>query len=282
MPDVIEERAPAKVNLHLEVTARRPDGFHELETVMAEVDLADRLTFAPGGDALVFEVSDPSVGLGEDNLAVRAVRAVEKAVGRSLPGRLTLEKRIPAGGGLGGGSSDAAAAIRAVVRAYGLEVDVSEQERLCAEVGSDVAFFIRGGVSLCTGRGEKIEPLDCPEGFHLLLLLPGLHVPTADVYRSLTLTGTSVPFYDCVRSVASGDVAGLRRALFNRLEAPAFAVFPGLTALSEALALHRPLLSGSGSTFFVLCDDEDDARRRKTAIEEMTGLSVLLARTASR
>ena len=153
--------APAKVNLHLEVLGIRPDGFHELAMVMQSIDLADRLTFTASSDAeLTLSCDDPSLSLGDDNLVMRAAQLLRSRSGfNELGAAMHLEKRIPIGAGLAGGSSDGAAALVGLNTLWGLGHSSSDLERLAAELGSDMPFCVAGGSQLCFGRGEVLEPL---------------------------------------------------------------------------------------------------------------------------
>lgn len=280
----IVERAYAKVNLWLEVLGRRDDGYHELETVMHEIDLHDVVTLEPTDSGVELEVSDPSVGTGEDNLAVKAVRALEAHTGRDLPCRITLEKNIPAGGGLGGGSSDAAAVLRALDAAHDLRLDAPTLEAVAATFGSDTSFFVRGGTSLCRGRGEIIEPLPAPETLWFVLVLPGQVIPTARIFKGLRLTGPSRQVYHHLQSLEVGDVPQLRGLLHNRLQDVARAEFGLVDELLEELAPWSPLLSGSGSTLFILCDDRGHAEQvcADIGFVERRGVGTRIASSARR
>jgi 4-diphosphocytidyl-2-C-methyl-D-erythritol kinase len=278
---VTTERAYAKINLFLEVLGKRADGYHELETIMHEVDLWDDVELTPGGEGLRLEVSDPTIGSGEDNLAVKAVRACEARLGRPLPCRIVLTKRIPAGGGLGGGSSDAAAVLRALNRAFDLRLDALTLAEIAATFGSDTAFFVRGGTASCTGRGELIAALGAPP-LDLVLVLPGIHCPTPLVFKTLRLTDCKTTSYDLRRCLEKGDIAGLRRSLFNRLEEPARREFPALDRLLRELSPHGARLSGSGSTIFVLCDDKAHAERVKSELDERYDHPTIVTSSASR
>ena len=282
VPAVVHEKAFAKVNLFLEVLGKRSDGFHELETVMHEVELFDDLELEPGGEGVRLEVSDASVGLGEDNLAVKAVRALERRLGRSLPCRIRLTKRIPAGGGLGGGSSDSGAVLRALNRGFALGLEAKALEEAAATFGSDTSFFVRGGTAICRGRGEIVEATPCPVALWFLLILPGIHAATPVVFRSLKLTPQKKRVYDLARCLESGDVEGIRQFAFNRLEEPARREYPSLDRLLSELRPHRPVMSGSGSTIFVLCDDEAHAQRLNAGLAASLGTTTVVARTARR
>ncbi len=249
--------APAKVNLSLRVAGRRGDGFHEIETlIVALPGLADRVTieWGAGGGGLVCACDAPDVPCGEDNLAVRAVRAFEQAAGVRVDATLRLAKRIPAGAGLGGGSSDAAAVLRLLERRFAGGGPVACGE-LAARLGSDVPFFLGGGAAWCRGRGERVEPAAGVASLRLLLLKPWFGVATADAYRrwrdAAPLPGVGFGPQWC----AAGE-------LVNDLERPVFAKHLFLAQLKEWLrardGVEAALMSGSGSTVFAVLREGAD------------------------
>lgn len=193
--------APAKVNVYLEILGERPDGFHEIDTLMQAVSIEDELTFREGGpdsggaDRLRIETPTgrPGPPASPENLVLRALSLVREEVvsrGGQAPGALdvTLSKRIPMGAGLGGGSADAAATLLAAREFWGLDLESETLERLSARLGSDVAFFLTGGLARCTGRGEIITPVPAQhpgETFHYVLVSPDLEISTALIYKEL-------------------------------------------------------------------------------------------------
>lgn len=181
--------APAKVNRELRVGGLRPDGFHEIRSRIVSIDLADRLT-AEAADTLEFSCDDPAVPGGTENLVVRAAHLLARAAGVAPRARIRLEKRVPMGGGLGGGSADAAAALRLLARLWGLPDGLDALSPLAAELGSDVPFFLTGGEADVAGRGERVTPLADGTPADLLLLVPPFSVPTAAVYRAYAGRGT--------------------------------------------------------------------------------------------
>jgi 4-diphosphocytidyl-2-C-methyl-D-erythritol kinase len=260
---------PAKLNLFLEVLGRRSDGYHDLATVMVPIDLADTIEVR---EARRFTLEVEGADLPGVNTVARAWRAVRRR--RRVPGaRVRLVKRIPAGSGLGGGSSDAAAAIVALDRLYGLGLDL---DAAATEVGSDVNFFLQRGPALCTGRGEAVAPLAAPRPLHAVVVWPGFPLSTADVYRRMRefLTPNPRDVRNFLNRYASGEVEALGRALFNRLEAPAFAIRPELAAMKRRLA-RLPFagvrMSGSGSAVFGLCTSRAEAAHLARRIGEETG-----------
>ncbi len=243
----------AKVNRSLLVLGRRPDGFHELDTIFQAVGLADRLTFEEA-ESLVLEVDDPSIPAGPENLVVRAARVLAEAAGLKPRAAITLEKRIPAGGGLGGGSADAAVALLGLSALWELDLPLQRLEEIGAALGSDVPFFLHGGTARGRGRGERILPLPDlpPQG--VVLVMPPFPVSTPDVFRAL-----DAPAWEGARAADPGDRAESSPPLDrNDLEAAAEALFPSLGAVRAALALagaSQARLSGSGSTVFGLFPD---------------------------
>ena len=253
-------RCPAKLNLFLEVVGRRDDGYHDIDTVMQAIDLADVLEIAPRADGeLVLVCSDPGLPTDERNLVVRAAVALREATGHGGGATMRLTKRVPSEAGLGGGSSDAAGALVGLSMAWGLGLGAEELRPVAAGVGSDVAFFLTGGTARCTGRGEVVEPLEVGAVFHYVLVCPQVRVSTGAAYEEVRfpLTPRRNDINMMVRSVVEGHVGGVGGALFNRLEGPAFSLHPELSAAKGELARSGPFagvgMTGSGSALFGLC-----------------------------
>lgn len=245
--------AYAKLNLFLEVTGKRPDGFHNLESVFLAIDLADTLSAEPRDDGRIGLACDaPGMPPEAENLAVKAAAALRRKVGGGAGIQFHLEKRIPMGAGLGGGSSDAAAALVLTNRLWGTGLSRRELAEIGAGLGSDIPFFLYGGSCLCQGRGEKITLLPpCPRAPEMGVLVANLHSDTGAAYRGLSLPGRgeAVPAESFVAAWREGDAEGMRKHAFNRFEKTVFAAFPELGALHGALARggHAARLSGSGS-----------------------------------
>jgi 4-diphosphocytidyl-2-C-methyl-D-erythritol kinase len=268
--DAVRILAPAKVNLFLRVLAREADGFHGLETLFCLVDLADELTVERRERAgVTIDVGGADVGPADDNLAVRAARLVLDATGRRFGVHLDLTKRIPAGAGLGGGSSDAAAALGAVNQLAGNAVPRHELLQFAARIGSDVPFFFSGArLALAWGHGERLlrlPPLPPAPG---LLLTPSVAVPTPQAFRWLdeARSGGARRGAVALDLDALGTWGDIARMAGNDFESPVFGREPPVRAAFEALVATRPLLcrmSGSGSTIFAVyrsVRDRDDAR----------------------
>jgi 4-diphosphocytidyl-2-C-methyl-D-erythritol kinase len=255
----LEVRCPAKLNLFLEVLGRRPDGYHDLATVMVPVGLFDVLSVQ---EARSFRLEVDGPPLPGTNTVEKAYRVVARR--RPLPGvRVQLRKGIPAGSGMGGGSSDAAAMIEALDSLFDLGLDLHEVAR---EVGSDVNFFLERGAALCTGRGEKVAPIPSGPDLHAVIFWPGFPLSTAAVYAKVRdfLTPSPRPVIDFLNSFGRGGPGRLAGVLFNRLEAAAFALHPELSALRTRFAEllpHGARMTGSGSALYGLCGSGEEARR---------------------
>jgi len=286
--------APAKINLTLRCLGRRPDGFTELDTTMAAIGLCDELMIEarPGTGRATLEVAGaPDVPSGDENLALRAARAV--LAGRTdVDVHLRLAKAIPAGAGLGGGSSDAAAAAVGVARLIGPEARNADaaagesQAARLAELGSDCPFFAvaASGLARCVGRGERVTPLPALRSLGVLVVTPDLVAPTARVYaewraREGAPNGLRELGGDPDWNAAALDE--LRAALVNDLEAPALRAVDGLVrwrALLDEHDLAHARLSGSGSSFFALFETVDDARAAATVVDEAAARADLAPR----
>jgi 4-diphosphocytidyl-2-C-methyl-D-erythritol kinase len=249
--------SPAKINLTLRVTGRRPDGFHDLESLVACVTLADRITIMLTGQARwTVTCSDPAIPCDECNLAVRAAVRFAERVGEPVGGHIDIQKRIPAGSGLGGGSSNAATVLAMLNDLLGARLAEADLVALGAEIGSDVPLFFRGPLCVMRGRGELVEPVEARLATELLLFLPGIHSATPAVYAAWDRRGGH-----SVRPEVGFVVAGLAQParladlLFNDLEEPAVAISRELADFASALRAACPLpvwMSGSGSAFFCL------------------------------
>lgn len=262
----VEVLATAKVNLRLEILGRGADGFHELRTSMLALSLGD-LVRAEARDepGVVITLQGEHAGGvpgDETNLAHRAAAALlaEHPVGVSLE----LTKGVPAGAGLGGGSADAAAALVATRAALGMEEDEARDVEILTSLGSDTVFFRRAasGHALCEGRGEKVTPLGPVGDWSLLLITPRAHAGTREVYGAFDLSTAG----DAPAAGAGFDGLGAgeaRAQLFNHLEPAALSLFPELAAwrsVFDSSGLEHARLTGSGSSFFALYEDPEEAR----------------------
>jgi len=293
--------APCKVNLGLTVLGRRPDGFHELDTVMAAVDRVDRLTLTlrdrrPGEDAIGLEVSgpqaSPDVPTGPENLVWRAASRVlaEEGDASALRVELALEKHVPSRAGLGGGSSDAAACMAGLATLLGWSDGDPRIGGLLAELGSDTVFFHAArasGWARCRGRGELVEPL-APLVEPLpwcVVVTPDVDCATGRVYEGLdpgARPGPGEPQSDVVELLRAGRLEAAGAAIRNDLEAPALAAHPRLRPWRKALAAVAPdlRLAGSGASWFSLAAGEGEALHLLGALEEAAGRADLRPRAS--
>ena len=255
--------APAKVNLFLEVLGRRPDGYHELATLMTAVSLYDtlELTGLAAGEVRL-TCDHPSLSTGPENLVCRAAELVRQRAGRSDGVAVRLWKRIPLAAGLAGGSSDAAATLAGLNRLWHLGWGRAELAELGPQLGSDVAFFFSTPAAWCTGRGEVVEPLRLGRPLDFVLVCPPAGLSTAEVFRGVTVPERPFDGAGARAAAEGGDVEALGRALFNRLQPAAERLCPAVAELGERLAGLHPagrLMSGSGSTVFALCRSPEEA-----------------------
>ena len=260
--------APAKVNLTLIVGARRDDGYHDVSTVMQTVGLYDTLTLT-GGSGLTMTCTDPALPTDGSNLVLRAAALFCQELHLPVPDlHLHLQKRIPSQAGLGGGSSDAAAVLRAMRTLYAPEVPDAELERMAAALGSDVPFFIRGGTALATGRGERLTPLPRLADGWFVVVKPPEGFSTPAMYRRLDELPSQPPLSDgMTAALDAGELRAVAAALCNSFERavpPDSAVWVIREALRAQGALAA-MLSGSGSAVFGLFDREDAARSTSAA-----------------
>lgn len=282
---IIAGLAPAKVNLSLRVVSRRPDGFHDIDSVVAFLDLCDSLMFSyapPGVQELHMTGRTGAIPADHSNLVLRAAEALADDAGADLPFSASLDKRIPAGSGLGGGSSDAATTLQVLAELHSLDLDLEQIARIGAAVGSDVPMFLAGGYGACriTGRGEVVQRLGwAPRGF-CLLLLPGIHVPTPAVYAAWDQQPLSSPADRSERSSRGAD--GATRWLdycFNDLQAPALRLFPRLQAIrdqAQNLCGRPVLMTGSGSAMFTAFEDAAQAERMAHRISTEVDVETLV------
>ncbi|MEX1257515.1 MAG: 4-(cytidine 5'-diphospho)-2-C-methyl-D-erythritol kinase [Gemmatimonadota bacterium] len=290
-------RAPAKVNLRLRVLERESDGYHRLETVFQALELADTLEIAltdqPGIVLEVRGVPDGEIGRPEENLAVRAavrlVRAVEAGGGRPPGISIRLEKAIPHGAGLGGGSSDAAAVLHGVNALLGAPISREELVRMAKELGADVPFFVsETSRAIGLGRGDEISPLPPLPRRPLLLVVPAPGIVTGWAYGVLAahriLTGERIAPRSEPDRASAEDWAGVARVAGNDFEAALFPHRPELEQLKEVLlegGARPALLSGSGSALFGVFEEEGAATRAAERVgAAFPGARLILTHTA--
>jgi len=278
-------RAPAKINLSLLITGKRDDGFHEIETVMAKVDLYDELLFEHGGKEGIELIcrgkyEAPS---GRDNLVWRACEMLVEAADARPKIKVTLTKNLPVGSGLGGGSSDAAAALIGLNRFANLGVGRRRLGEMAAGLGSDVRFFLGGPLAFCSGRGEKIKKIKKKFPFCAILVLPDITVSTKKVYENYKHDHV---LYNTLSDRIKGhtgkkDIDLAARVCANMLQSSSFELYNDLADLKsrvEALGIGRLCLSGSGSAMFSMVTGakQDDVKRYQSVLDGIGCESVVI------
>ena len=260
---MLKVKSFAKINLALAVLRRREDGYHEIRTVFQSIDLYDELEFHPCSELKLECYNLPGIPIG-DNIVWKAAKALERAVSPGEGAQIILNKKLPAGSGLGAGSGNAAAALLGLCRFWGISAPEMEIQAIAAGLGSDVPFFLQGGTALGIGRGEEIYPLPESNQSHLVVICPEVHVSTAEAYRSLNLKLTSGESINKIRRFCSQ----LRRGslplaeIFNDFET---SILPAHPEIQEAKAFLKKqgalavLMSGSGSSVFGFFIDEESA-----------------------
>ncbi len=277
-------RASAKVNLVLEVLGKRPDGYHELSTVMQAVDLFDRLTVEAAA-TITLETSEPALPTDDRNLVVRAARLLQEAAGIKAGARIVLDKRIPLAAGLGGGSSDAAATLLGLNRLWGLRWRRERLVELAVKLGMDVPFFLGRGRALGTSRGEVLSALPGVGGYALVLVNPGIGLSTQEVYGRVPpgWRAESDGTKRMLDALKKRNVVRVAGALTNHLEhwvEPAMPVIGRMKAALFAAGALGAAMSGSGPTVFGLARSLDQARQIQRRVNR-GGWSAWAVRTNS-
>lgn len=263
--------AHAKINLFLRVLRRREDGYHEIQSLVCPISLADEVRVRPA-DRLRVQVGGQASALGGLNLALVAALALADGCPDAGGALVEIDKRIPVAGGLGGGSADAAAALRALNDLWGCGVDLSDLEGIAERIGSDVPAMLRDEPLLMSGRGERLAPAEVAT-YHWALVRFGFGVRSPDAYRWWDLDGgRSGPEPDALLAAAAGgDAQALGGHLFNDLEAPVFSRHPELDAAKRRLigaGAFGAVMSGSGSSVLGLAGDAEHARELAAGFED--------------
>jgi len=267
MPAALVYRSYAKLNLYLDVLARRPDGYHDIETLFQTVSLCDEMQFSERRARVSVACSVPELNVAEANLAYRAAMLLRERTGCRHGARIVLEKQIPIAAGLGGGSGNAAATLSALNQLWNLSLPDDDLHALAAELGSDVPFCLKGGTAAAWGRGEVLAPVAPLRATWFILIHPAMPVSTSRVYNDPRLTfsgetpvnGRTPRFEKAIDALARGD---LREALFNRMEQVVFADHPQLADTKQRLldaGCVAAAMSGSGPTLFGACGSKQQA-----------------------
>jgi 4-diphosphocytidyl-2-C-methyl-D-erythritol kinase len=272
--------SPAKINLYLRIIGRRPDGFHQLETVMLPLDFGDTMTFEPRPEGIELLCDDPRLPVDKTNLVVRAAKRLAQHGRVKRGARIILQKRTPLAGGLGGGSSNAATALVGLNKLWNLNAPRSELDELAAGLGSDINFFLAGSAAICRGRGELVESIACRLSATILLVNPGFGISTKWAYErwaAIRLTDKQPEVSLLLRGLSEDDLEAVSRSLYNSLEAPSMRKFPILQLLKEAMragGAAGTLMSGSGATVFGLFADASAAEVCADRIRQQFGPSM--------
>ncbi len=282
MSRTLQKQSPCKVNLLLNILGKRPDGFHELETVMQPVNFCDELHFARSGQAIQLTCSDPSLPVDSRNLVHRAAAAFMEAAGIQEGVQIHLEKKIPQAAGLGGGSGNAATTLLGLNELFDGPLPGKKLHSIAAVLGSDIPFFLQTKPALATGRGEQIAPLDffpALRGTMLVLVHPGFGISTAWSYQNLArfpdaLNGKPGRARKLVELLQTKTLTEAASEFYNSLEAPALEKYPFLALLQEFFRAHgvaATLMSGSGSTTFAIAHDHATAERLTAKLKPKFG-----------
>lgn len=255
--------APAKINLFLHVTGKRPDGYHTLHTLMCRVKFGDTLEMKLGGTGITVDCRHPDVPGGKDNIAYKAASLFYQHLGRAPEVSIRIDKKIPVGAGLGGGSSNAASTFIALNRYYNAPFSQKELMEMGLQTGADVPFFIFEQTAIAEGIGEKLQSIELSIPYKVLIVYPGIHVATADVYKKLNfkLTKAEKKNNNHLFSEPTGDFLP-EKHLWNDLEAVTIKMYPEIETIKDALMTYGAdgaLMSGSGSSVFGLFSDEKKA-----------------------
>ncbi len=293
-------KAPAKINLFLEIFGKRYDGYHEIETVMQEIDLVDDIVIEEKEEGIELTCTNPQippplchpersegshlrdssatpqndkqcVPAGKDNIVWKAAELMQRETGINRGAKIHLVKRIPMGAGLGGGSSDAAATLKGLNKLWKAGLNEVELMRLASRLGSDVPFFIKGSTAICRGRGEIVTPVPVNTYFSYVLLYPDIEISTASIYQNLKidLTKAVKDVRFLLETLKDGNPESMGKLLYNRLEEVALRLYPDLRRIKEALRAYNfcgLLLSGSGSVIYGLCRRQSDAEGIKNQL----------------
>jgi 4-diphosphocytidyl-2-C-methyl-D-erythritol kinase len=279
----------AKLNWNLRVLRKRPDGYHELSTVFQTISLSDAISFSlsDGGD-VVLECEDPLLSTGPDNLILKAASALKGLSGCNAGARIKLVKRIPFGGGLGGGSSNAAVTLMGLAKLWDLRPDRRELMQVAAQLGADVPFFFVGGTAQGSGIGEKLVPIAEASVQHLLVVSPGVTVSTAEAFKALNLSALTKDRGEDILSVSYAGAfssLSLPEVLFNDFEAVVFEMVPQVERAKRSLVsvgASAALMSGSGSSVFGIFENRESLEFARRELEREKGWRVFSCSTVSR
>jgi len=258
-------KAPAKINLGLAILGKRPDGFHDLVSIFHAISLCDEVALTARDRGISMSCDVPGIPVGPENLVWQAADLVQSEFGISSGVHIDLRKRIAAGAGLGGGSSDAAAVVRGLCDMWNIDAPHAVVHELCARLGSDVPFFLTGGTALVEGRGERITPFDIDEELMLVVAMPSVHVPTGWAYSQLHRPFRHPQDYlEQIEHLRGGRIrlVDFCRTLRNDFQTPIERHHPEIArvrGLLESCGATAALMTGSGAAVFGAFESEDAA-----------------------
>lgn len=262
--------ANAKVNLYLDIVSKRSDGYHNIETIFQEITLCDILDIEVTDSGFQLTCNIPELE-NDDNLLKKAYDMLKPSFEEEFGVQVHLEKLVPFGAGLGGGSSDCANFMLALKTISGADISDAELVKIGAKLGADVPFFLQGGTAIGRGIGDELEKIPVNFGFPMLLVNPGIHVSTKDAYSGCVLGGGSDKFTKILSGLKSGDVVRVAENLFNGFEQTVFQKFPEIQELRDLIKGSGALgsaMSGSGSTCFGIFENTDSARNAAERISK--------------
>jgi 4-diphosphocytidyl-2-C-methyl-D-erythritol kinase len=263
----------AKINLHLRVLRKGADGYHDIFTIFQTISLSDSLAFERKENGIELKCDDPRVPTDDSNLIIRAANALRTNCGVSVGAAICLNKQTPIGGGLGGGSSNAATALIGLSKLWHITANIYQLAEIAAELGADVPFFLHGGTAIGTGRGTIIESIDDFSAQHMLIVTPDVSVSTAKAYaelnaQNLTNEETNRILRVCRSEAESRDF--LHSALKNDFEPTVFAAYPEIGRVKQTLielGARQALMSGSGASVFGIFDKEETRQAALKALD---------------
>jgi 4-diphosphocytidyl-2-C-methyl-D-erythritol kinase len=271
LEECIKCSSPAKVNLYLKIISKRDDGYHEIETIMQEVAICDYITCTYRSDGNISLWCDKEgIPTDENNLAVKAAMLLKKECGISAGVDIKLEKNIPSGGGLGGGSANAATVLTTLNKLWGLGLSYAELNRCAAILGSDINFFLYGGTCLCTGRGEKVKPLSKTPELDMVLVFPEWGVLTSQAYKNLNpdsfgeknLGFCKEKLEKIINAIENNEKSAIITAMYNSFEESVFEFEEREKELYlnlQKLSFQKVIMSGSGSTLAGIAKNKEEA-----------------------
>jgi len=255
----------AKVNIGLRIVVNRSDGYHDIETILQTIDLSDEIKIDETSRGIEVVCDTPGIPQGQENLVFAAAKMTLEAAHSTRGVRIEIDKKIPSGGGLGGGSSNAAVTIKGLNSMFDLGLDEKKMHEIAKTLGSDVPFFIRGGTALATGRGDRLKHIEANKKLNLVVVFPGFPISTGWAYEKAN-SGLTPPDFD-IKILASalerGDISSLCKRLYNSFEEVVFGHYPELLGLKKRmlrLGASGALLSGSGSCVFCIVKERKSAR----------------------